>query len=68
MLIDKLGKIIVEGYHWCNLYYSKVWIDYTSENTIVLKISIESIKTKEVEDIYHHWHLQMGHLSDKNMQ
>src|SRR5450755_481247 len=61
LLIDELGKIIAEGYCQSNLYYIKAWIDSTSENAIALKISSESMKTKEVQDIYHLWHLRMGH-------
>ena len=53
LLIDELGKTIAEGYHWSNLYYIKAWIDSTSENVIALKILSESMKTKEVQDIYH---------------
>ena len=57
LLIDKTGKTIAEGYHQSNLYYIKAWIDSTSENVITLKISSESMKMKEVQDIYHPWHL-----------
>ena len=57
LLIDKSGKIIAEGYCQSNLYYIKACIDSTSENAIALKISSESMKTKEVQDIYHLWHL-----------
>src|ERR1035438_3083286 len=67
LLIDETGKIIAEGYHQSNLYYIKALIDSTSENAIALKISSESTKTKEVQDVYHLWHLQMGHLSNTNM-
>src|ERR1035438_4465486 len=67
LLIDKLGKIIAEGYRRSNLYYIKAWIDSTSENAITLKILSESMKTKEVQDLYHLWHLRMGHLSSTNM-
>ena len=67
LLIDETGKIIAEGYRQSNLYYIKAWIDSTSENAITLKISSKSMKTKEVQDIYCLWHLQMGHLSNTNM-
>ena len=67
LLIDELGKTIAECYCQSNIYYIKAWIDSTSENAIALKILSESMKIKEVQDVNHLWHLQMGHLSDTNM-
>ena len=66
-MIDKAGKTIAEGYHGSNLYYIKAWINSTTENVIALKLSSESMNTKEVQDVYHLWHLRMGHLNDMNM-
>ena len=62
-----MGKTIAEGYHQSNLYYIKAWINSTTENVIALKILSESMNIKEVQDVYHLWHLQMGHLSNTNM-
>src|ERR1035438_2042628 len=67
LLRDNLGKTIAKGYCQSNLYYIKAWINSITENVIALKISSESMKTKEVQVIYHLWHLRMGHLSNMNM-